>query len=292
MNNTLEDYYKYIATTMTEGSVTQYKIVLNRLYRYLASRVTDWSQVTPEILSNYKIFLSKQPGHGGSPLKKATQTQHAACTRALFRYLNDIKGMDNKSAFIVFDKLQVDEKPIYPLNPEELSVLWDRCHENILQLAIVATLFSTGMRRSELTSCPLLALSLENGEITIRGKGGHVRMVLLLPEVVDLLRRYLVWRSDKVKDDTVTLFVSAKGTPINYNQLSYIFEKVRKYVPRLHPHLLRHTFATYLLNTGSTLREVQEQLGHKRISTTGRYLHVTREMKERHDRLSRYCKIA
>jgi len=289
MYDVLQDYYNYITASMTEGSITQYRIVLTKLYNYLKTRVTSWSQVTPEILSNYKVFLSKQPGkRKDSLIHKSTQTQHAACIRSFFRYLNDIKGIDNKSAYIVFDKLQVEEPPIYPLTPEELRVLWNTCSKNILYHAIVATLFSTGMRRSELTSCPLLALSLDNGEITIRGKGGHVRIVLLLPQVVDILRRYLTWRSSVVREGIDTLFVSSKGRSITYNQLSHIFRMLRKYVPRLHPHLLRHTFATYLLNSGSTLREVQEQLGHKRISTTGRYVHITKEMKDRHGRLSQY----
>ncbi len=288
MRELLDSYYEYIGG-MTEGSVVQYKNVLNRLYRYLERLgIEEWSKVAPEHLANYKTYLRKEGGLKGKPLKSATQVQHAACIRAFFRYLNDIRGIDNKSASIVFDKLQVEENPIYPLTPEELKVLWDNCGSNTLYLAIVMTLFSTGMRRTELISCPLLALSLENGEITIRGKGGHVRTVLLLPEVIDLLKRYLTWRNDKVRGDARTLFISIKGKPITYNQLSYIFKKLTNCIPRLHPHLLRHTFATYLLSTGSTLREVQEQLGHKRISTTGRYIHITKEMKERHSRLSKY----
>ena len=288
MRELLDKYYEYIGN-MTSGSIVQYRNVLNRLCSYLEKLgIREWVDVTPEHLANYKVHLRKRGSIRGKPLKSATQVQHAACIRAFFRYLNDICGVDNKSAFIVFDKLQVEQNPIYPLTPEELRALWNSCSSSILYLTIVMTLFSTGMRRSELTSCPLLALSLENGTITIRGKGGSVRTVLLLPKVVNLLKNYLAWRSDRVTDDTKTLFVSDKGRPITYNQLSYIFKNLRKYVLRLYPHLLRHTFATYLLNTGSTLREVQEQLGHKRISTTGRYVHITEEMKKRHQKLSRY----
>jgi len=262
------------------------------LYRYLQPKVGGWVEVTPKLLADYKVYLSKNPGKARFALiAETTQIQHWACIKSFFGYLNKIGGMSNDSADIVFADLKLREElePDY-LTPEELNILWGVCGDNILHLAVVSILFFTGLRHSELLSCSCSSVSFENSEIRVRGKGGRWRTVFLTPECLEILNKYMDWRNSVALGDDNALFISERGEGLTYNQLSYIFTKLKKHISRIHPHLLRHTFATYLLQTGSTIREVQEQLGHKRISTTGRYLHVTEEAKVKHKRLSKYMR--
>jgi len=294
MEQVLQDYYEYmIASRMTEGSVIQYKNILSKLYRFLQSKVDSWSRVTPDILANYKIYLSRQSGkEKDSFIKESTQIQHWACIRAFFRYLRDIKGITNESATIVFSNLKPSterDQEQERLTPEELDILWSVCSPNPLHLAIVSMLFFTGLRHSEITGCDITNLSFEKKELRVFGKGRKWRTVFLTQECLDDLNKYLSARSKILGEHA--LFVSSRGKRITYDQLSYIFRKLKVYIPRIRPHLLRHTFATYLLETGSTIREVQQQLGHKRLETTMRYTHViTEEMKKKHGMLSKYRK--
>jgi len=294
MRNILDDYYNHIASNrFAEGSIVQYKNCLERLYSYLKSRSIDsWDKVTPFHLDKYKSFLSERKGKGETTFKETTQLQHAACIRAFFKYLQEIREINNKSANIVFSNLKLKQEPKQDfLNPEELKRLWDACKDNTLYLAILLIMFSTGLRHSEVINCDVDSVSIERREIKILGKGGIRRRVLLTPECIEALESYLTQRELKVAENEKALFISSRGTRLTYNQLSYIFAKLRKYVPRIYPHLLRHTFATYLLETGSTIKEVQQQLGHKRLTTTSRYVHtIEEETKRKHEKLSAYMK--
>jgi len=283
-----------IASRMTEGSVIQYKNILSKLYRFLQSKADSWSRVTPNVLASYKIYLSRQPGkEKDSYIKESTQIQHWACIRAFFRYLKDIKGIANESAIIVFSNLNPSterDQEQERLTPEELDTLWRVCSPNPLYLAIISVLFFTGLRHSELIGCNLTNLSFKKKELRVFGKGRKWRTVFLTQDCIDDLNKYLPTRMVSLIDEDA-LFVSSRGKRITYDQLSYIFRKLKIYIPRIRPHLLRHTFATYLLETGSTIREVQQQLGHKRLETTMRYTHIiTEEMKKKHELLSKYRK--
>ena len=292
MEEELIDYYEYmLSDRKTVGSIVQYRNALSRLCRYLVSKgKTNWSEVTSSDLANYKVYLSRQSGYPRlSQIKESTQIQHWACIRAFFKYLNEIKGIKGNPANIVFNDLVPKGDPTRDyLTSEELNELWNYCKSDTLLLAILSTLYSTGLRHSEILSLNLGDVDFNFKQINLRkGKGGKPRTVLLTDECNEYLKSYLGDRSVTTADIYgIPLFTSDDGERLNYNKLSYMFSKLKKVIPRIHPHLLRHTFATFLLETGSTIKEVQEQLGHKRIETTSRYVHVvTTEMRRKHGKL-------
>jgi len=154
--------------------------------------------------------------------------------------------------------------------------------------AILETLFSTGMRVSELCSLDRF-INLSRGEITIRGKGEKLRVVFLSDRARAAIKNYL----DKRQDADEPLFISishgkdpkilGRINPRTVQRLVNKYARAAGITGKVTPHQLRHQFATDLLLNGADLRSVQELLGHSNISTTQIYTHVTnRELKEVH----------
>lgn len=149
--------------------------------------------------------------------------------------------------------------------------------------AMLETLYATGLRVSELVGLKLHEVSFDMGVVRVFGKGSKERLVPLGEEAVDWLRRYLAEArsallSGRQSDE---LFVTARGAGMTrqaFWQLIKRYALVAGIAPaRLSPHVLRHAFATHLLNHGADLRVVQLLLGHSDISTTQIYTHIARE---------------
>ncbi len=189
--------------------------------------------------------------------------------------------------------------------------------------AILEVLFSTGMRVGELVSLQRDDVNLERDEFAVRGKGGKVRVVFLSPEAKQSLRRYLDARADMspflfVRHDRAAALVSSRAKPRDLTRGKRAMSEISRFarndergddqpltarsVERLvqryaraagimkpvHPHTLRHSFATDLLRGGAQLREVQAMLGHASITTTQIYTHVTEQhLREAHKRFHR-----
>lgn len=150
--------------------------------------------------------------------------------------------------------------------------------------ALVEVLYATGMRVSELTNLTLEQLDLENSIILVIGKGSKERYVPIGDFARTALETYLEeGRKDlmaKERKDHSYVFVNHLGDPLTTNGVRYILEKLIQesgLTLKIHPHMLRHTFATHLLNNGADMRTVQELLGHVSLSSTQIYTHVTKE---------------
>ncbi len=146
--------------------------------------------------------------------------------------------------------------------------------------AILEVLYGSGLRVSELCSLTVSSLDLDQAAATVWGKGAKERRVPLSPHAVDALRSWLSIRGDVIAldasaDRADVLFGNERGKPITPRDVRRIVDR-RSPVPT-HPHALRHSFATHLLDGGADLRAVQELLGHSDVATTQRYTHVSRE---------------
>ena len=143
---------------------------------------------------------------------------------------------------------------------------------------MLEVLYSTGIRVSELVGISLEDMDLISGTVKVRGKGKKERMALLGREAQGAVRRYLDERKDTSGGGTVPLFMNKSGTRITDRSVRRIIDKyVRKcsIEQSISPHSIRHSFATHLLNNGADLRSVQELLGHKNLSTTQIYTHLS-----------------
>ncbi|WP_439631125.1 tyrosine recombinase XerC [Gemmata sp.] len=147
--------------------------------------------------------------------------------------------------------------------------------------AILETLYSAGLRVSELVGLDLLDSDLSDGVVTVRGKGKKERLALLGPEAVGAIHGWLPDRSallQRANKESAAVFLNKTGTRLNVRSIGRLLAKYLKAAgldPRTSPHTLRHSFATHLLDAGADIRGVQELLGHKSLSTTQVYTHVT-----------------
>ena len=147
--------------------------------------------------------------------------------------------------------------------------------------AILETLYSAGIRVSELVGLDVLDVEMNDGVITVRGKGKKERLALLGPETVKCVSRWLDDRKDlleRTRKETTAVFLNNHGGRLTTRSVGRMLAKHLRNAgldARTSPHTLRHSFATHMLDAGADIRGVQELLGHKSLSTTQVYTHVT-----------------
>ena len=147
--------------------------------------------------------------------------------------------------------------------------------------AMLETLYASGIRVSELVGLDILSADLNDGIITVRGKGKKERLALLGPDAVRAVSRWLDDRAGllkKLNRDTTAVFLNNKGGRLTTRSVGRLLAKYLKAAgldSRTTPHTLRHSFATHMLDAGADIRGVQELLGHKSLATTQIYTHLT-----------------
>ena len=153
--------------------------------------------------------------------------------------------------------------------------------ENIRNKCIFELLYSTGMRASEASNLKLDDIDLKNNTIRIFGKGSKERIVYFGECAKDLLYKYLNIRYEFIKkDNNEYVFLNKLGDRLSRESIAIIIDKIISSSAinhKISPHVLRHTFATHLLDNGADLKSVQELLGHENLNTTEIYTHVSNE---------------
>jgi integrase/recombinase XerD len=150
-------------------------------------------------------------------------------------------------------------------------------YEALRTRTMVELLYATGMRVSELLGLKLDALNLKDGWVRVLGKGSKERLIPMHQRAILMLRQYLAEREKRHKKAGDELFLSRRGGALSRPQFWRDLTALGRAAglkTKLHPHLLRHSFATHLLAGGADLRSVQELLGHASLSTTQIYTHV------------------
>lgn len=153
---------------------------------------------------------------------------------------------------------------------------------SIRNIAILELLYATGIRVSELTAIELRHIDSGYGVVRVMGKGRKERYVPVGDYALAAIDDYLVNSRPKLMKKTTHsfLFVNSRGEHLTTDGIRYILNQMLKKASinsTIYPHMLRHTFATHLLNNGADLRSVQELLGHSSLSSTQIYTHVTKE---------------
>lgn len=249
-------------------------------------------EVTPELIWEYRLYLSRKKDSKSRYIKKTTQSYYLIALRNLLNYFTEKDIISLPSDKIKLPKLTDKDKAIKFLNFEQIEKLMSMpdvsTTEGRRDRAILEILFSSGMRVSELTSLNIRQFNLQNlirgkfsdQELSISGKGGSTRTIYFSSRALKWLSEYLKNR----KDMSNPLFINyKKGDDENDHRLTprSVERLVRKYTAmaglpvEATPHTLRHSFATDLLRQGADMRSVQELLGHKNIVTTQIYTHVT-----------------
>ncbi len=276
-----------------------------RNYKHYLTRFENWMEsqnirenlidINPDVIRRFRIYLSNLPGEKSQMMARRTQGYHAIALRSFLKWL--IKNDFSVMAPDKIDLPKVEERQVKFLTGEQVDRLLNAPSQDSIQgkrdKAILEVLFSTGLRVSELTKLDRDKVNLETREFGIIGKGGKARVVFLSSRATDWLIKYINERKDHFKP----LFIHHKGkmdptTPDEKMRLTprSVQRMVKKYSHKMKlpvdvtPHVMRHSFATDLLNAGADIRSVQEMLGHKNISTTQIYTHVTnRQLKDIHE---------
>lgn len=278
-------------------TIRDYRRYLGRFYNWLTenSTATKPEEINLELVRRYRLYLAHFRARDGVPLQRVTQSYHIIALRAFLRYLLVQRDMPTLSA----DKVELPKqgpRSIAFLNTEQMERLLNSPQiSNIIGLrdrTILETLFSTGLRVSELVSLNRDQVDLERKEFGVKGKGNKLRVVFLSDTAAQWIERYLKVRKDNFKP----LFIrhSSKVDARNNGERMRLTVRSIQNVVSKHakksglpieatPHTLRHSFATDLLISGADIRSVQEMLGHESIRTTQVYTHVTnRHLKEVH----------
>jgi len=255
-------------------------------------------EIDENVIRDFRLFLSHQykNPHKGA-LKRQTQNYFLIALRSFFRYLIRQKLSVLSPEMIELGKSR--DRNIKFLQPEELERLFQSVDlkekAGLRNRAILEILFSTGLRVSELVSLNREQINIDSGEFGVIGKGGKARVVFLSRHAKDWLSKYLKSRNDPYQP----LFIRYSGPKgkegltneklrLSARSVERMIDKYRKKAGllfRIGPHVLRHSLATDLLTHGADLRSVQEILGHKNISTTQIYTHVTNvRLKEIHEK--------
>lgn len=214
-------------------------------------------------------------------LSSLSVNRKVASLKAFYKFLLKIKQIE-ASPLLKHRALKVSKKIQIPFSEKELLLVLQDIElkegfEAVRDRLLVELLYTTGIRRSELISLRLDAVDFSNATIKVLGKRNKERLIPVLAVVLKQMRLYLDVRSDLefVKDD-LYFFLTKKGLKLSesfvYRLINSYFSEVSEKVKRS-PHMLRHTFATHLLNNGADLNSVKELLGHSSLASTQVYTH-------------------
>lgn len=299
----LNDFLEYLELERNVSKLTirNYKHYLERFIAFFGANSPTPASITPEKIREYRLFLSRFADARDMTLKRVTQNYHLIALRSFLKFLikRGIRAVSPEmvelgkaeSRSILFLERDAVERL---LNMPEIS-----SPEGFRDKAILELLFSTGLRVSELVSLNRDQVNLERKEFGVIGKGRRSRVVFVSDTAGDWLGRYLTSREDSWKP----MFIRYSGKTPDENDKTgesrrlsarSVQRSVEKYVKKarlpvkITPHGLRHSFATDLLHSGADLRAIQELLGHKNVSTTQIYTHITNpQLREIHQKYHR-----
>ena len=268
-------------------TIENYDRYLCRFFDF--SKTGNPESITDEIVRNFRLWLNRQKvsplsrQSGAATLKKKTQNYYLIAIRAFLKYLirQGIKTLPPER----IELAKIGDRTIDLISSDELTRLLaspqGQSLKTLRDKAILELLFSTGMRVSELISLAR-DIDIKHNEISIRGKGDKVRVVFVSESAKKVLGEYLQRRSDvsealfvKVDKKSIAGGESASLTSRSVERIVAHYAVKAGISKKVTPHVIRHCFATDLLQNGADLRSVQAILGHSNISTTQVYTHLT-----------------
>jgi site-specific recombinase XerD len=289
----ISDFLDYceVEKGLSDNTQRNYQRYLNKFCYWLKEKNKENimpHQLTSEDVWDYRLFLSRHPDpKNGKTLKKSTQNYYLVALRAFLSYFSTKDIVSIPADKVKLPKGSRAEKSIKFLTLEQIEKLLNSPDisnvQGLRDKAILESLFSTGLRIAELVSLNIDQFAnIENKkdfELSIIGKGGYPRTVYFSERSLGWLKKYLKTREDKEK----ALFVNYRAKKDMSKRFSArsVERIVKKYsiisgTPIFTtPHTLRHSFATDLLSQGVDLRTIQELLGHRSITSTQIYTHIT-----------------
>ncbi|MFA4983846.1 MAG: site-specific tyrosine recombinase XerD [Candidatus Omnitrophota bacterium] len=282
MRELIETFLNYLSVErgLSRNTIISYQEDLNYYMDYLESAgINSLSRTTRDDISNF-MFLQKDKG-----LSANSVARRLAAIKSFYRFLVKERILKSDPSSLI-DSPKLWKKIPDALSVNEITRLLDQPNirelQGIRDRAVLEALYATGMRVSEAANLKKDNLNLQVGFLRCIGKGNKERVIPLGKKAIQSLQRYLaIGRPKLLKGrESEYLFLSRLGKRISRQSLWKI---IRRYARQagikkpIRPHILRHSFATHLLERGADLRSVQEMLGHSNISTTQIYTHINKD---------------
>ena len=278
-----KEYLKY-RLNYSDKTITSYEEDVLSFYYFIFAEGVDINDVDLPIIRNY---LSTQMQNG---ISKRTLCRRLSCFRHYYSFLLD-KGYVHDNPFIFVHSPKKDIRYPRALYVEQIDTLFERNRERSDHLmlrdqVILELLYASGVRASEFVNIKMQDIDFHSRTIRIIGKGNKERIVPFSVSASKTMKDYVkncrpLLLAKNKRDYNLDFFIlNDQGKHLTTRGLEYILKNVEKLTGcnyDLHPHLLRHTFATHLLENGLDLRFIQELLGHESLNTTQVYTHVTEE---------------
>ncbi len=264
-----------------------YRRDISRFLDYLKEeKIRSFEDVGRDTISEYITDL-RSGNISGSELSNASFSRALSAIKSFWRYLNLHEGVENNPVqifkgakvkrhlpdYLTFEQM---ESMLHTFDLSKPADIRDRC--------ILETMYACGLRVSECAGIRKADVRLKEEYLSVMGKESKERLVPFYHRCGQLIELYLNKARPlfmaKCEEDHGILFVNQKGKPITPRSIQLIAEKAgvnAGLAVHVHPHMIRHSFATHLLDNGADLRIVQELLGHENLSTTQIYTHVTQD---------------
>ncbi len=269
----IDKFLDYISVEKrySQNTLVSYKKDLEDLLLYISETegTEDLKKVDKKIIRNFIVSLSEKK------IQKRSINRKLSSLRSFYLYLLKI-GEIQVSPLETIPSLKFYAEKQIPISEEEMENLGEILESesgNSLEKLIIETLYQTGMRKSELCNILLEQVDFSKSEISIKGKGNKQRVVPISENLLKQMREYMVIRKPN-EDSGIYFFVRENGKKLSEK---FVYSVVNRYLSLItlkkkkSPHILRHSFATHVLNNGAEISKVKKILGHSSLASTQVY---------------------
>lgn len=272
----LDSYFDYLTRErrLSAHTIAAYQRDLARLQRFaLENGIQDWGSITLQHAKRYPAKLRRDR------LTGASIQRMLSAARSFYRYMAQQGGVSS-NPFESVSAPKSGSKLPSTLSVDEISALLSKHDGSVAAIrdcAMLELFYSSGLRLAELYALEVDGVDLIQAEVRVTGKGSKQRVVPVGSKAIAAIKRWLSVRATMAAGDATALFVNQHGKRLGTRGIQYRLSrwaKANRLGRRLHPHMLRHSFASHVLESSGDLRAVQEMLGHADISTTQIYTHL------------------
>ena len=269
--NDIKEYLVFVSQVknLSENTSKSYERDLKKLDSFLKDlNISNYSQINIETCSAWIGSLYSQNNNPRSIQR------HLSSAKGFFRFLKKNNLIDSSPFDLVTAPKSSSTLPEV-LSPEDVEQLLNFKPTNMIEIrdmAIVELMYSSGLRVSETVNININDFEENKSFLRVLGKGAKTRLVPMGRFAINAIDDWLKER-DKIQSNTDALFLNARGTRLTVRSIQLRLKKmaVKQGLPPIHPHMLRHSFATHMLESSGDLRTIQELLGHSSLSTTQIY---------------------
>ena len=269
--NDINEYLVFVSQVknLSENTTKSYERDLKKLYLFLEKlNVTNYSDINEEVCSAWIGDLYSQNN------KPKSIQRHLSSAKGFFRFLKK-NNLISSSPFELVTAPKSSNTLPDVLSPEDVEQLLNFKPSNtidIRDMAIVELMYSSGLRVSETVNINISDFEENMSFLRVIGKGSKTRLVPMGRFAINAINNWLNER-EKISNNTDALFLNSKGSRLSVRSIQLRLKKmaIKQGLPPVHPHMLRHSFATHMLESSGDLRTIQELLGHSSLSTTQIY---------------------